>query len=187
MTAPQYLASGSLIIAEPFLGDPNFERSVALICQHNAEGAFGLVLSQPTDYTLKDALEEEDIFRKLPLYVGGPVEQNSLHFIHRLASPLEGSLELLPGLFWGGNYEQIIQKLNLGEAHPRDVRFFAGYSGWGAGQLDRELSENAWIVSQVKPDFLFETPAKKLWREVLRNMGGKHKVLANYPTDPRLN
>jgi len=187
MTPPEYLPNGSLIIAKPFLGDPNFERSVALICQHDAEGAFGLTLNQPTDYTLKDALEGIDIFRNLPLFLGGPVEQSTLHFIHRLDSPLEGSIELSSGLFWGGNHEELINRLNLGQAHPRDVRFFAGYSGWGADQLNRELKDNAWIVTQTDANFLFDTSAKKFWRAVLRSMGGKHKVLANYPIDPRLN
>jgi putative transcriptional regulator len=90
-------------------------------------------------------------------------------------------------LSWSGNFEQIKSLLNLGKINEQDIRFFAGYSGWSAGQLQDEYDENAWIVTEADADFVFKTPAKNFWREILKKMGGKHKAIAHYPTDPRLN
>jgi putative transcriptional regulator len=179
-------ASGRLLIAEPFLGDPNFERSVVLMCEHNEEGSFGLVLNQTTDLTLKDVWPETP-YADFPLYIGGPVQQNTLHFIHRLGSEIEQSIEISKGLFWSGDYDQLTSQINLGKIDEKDIRFFAGYSGWSAGQLLKEMQENAWIVSMVESNFIFDTLAKDFWREVLKKMGGEYKSIANYPIDPRLN
>lgn len=180
------LKNGNLLIAEPFLGDKNFERSVVLVCEHDAKGSFGFVLNQTTDVLLADVLEQ-NIYPDIPLFIGGPVEQNTLHFIHRRADLIEKSVQIKEGLYWSGNFEQVIELLNVGALLAQDIRFFVGYSGWGAGQLDMELKKDSWIISQTPPDFIFETESKGFWRAVLKLMGGKFKVLANYPIDPRLN
>lgn len=179
------ITNGSLLIAEPFLGDSNFERSVVLVCEHNQEGTFGLVLNQSTNLTLSDVLD--DLYADIPLFIGGPVQQNTLHFIHRRPDLIDESMEIRPGLFWSGNFEQIKQAVNLGTLTERDARFFIGYSGWSEGQLDEELAEKAWIVTSTDADFLFDTPADGFWRGVLKRMGGEYKVMSNYPVDPRLN
>jgi len=181
------VSKGNILIAEPFLGDPNFERSVVLLCEHNAQGSFGFVLNQISHYTLKDVIDDDETYIDMPLYVGGPVEQNTLHFIHRLGDVIEDSIQISEGLYWGGNYEQLKTLLNIGKVQEKDIRFFVGYSGWAEGQLDQELSEKVWIVSKTEASFIFDTPAKEFWRSILRNMGGKHKMLSNYPIDPRLN
>jgi putative transcriptional regulator len=182
----QFPAKGKVLIAEPFLGDPNFERSVVLLCEHNESGSFGFVLNQTTQLTIKDVIEEE-IYVPVPLQVGGPVEHNTLHFIHRLGSLVEDTLTVTDGLYWGGDFEQIKSLLNMGKITQQDVRFFIGYSGWGSGQLDNELKQNAWIVTDADANFIFTTPTDQLWRGILRRMDGKYKSIANYPTDPRLN
>ncbi|MCU0443799.1 MAG: YqgE/AlgH family protein [Microscillaceae bacterium] len=179
-------SAGRLLIAEPFLGDPNFERSVVLMCEHDERGSFGLVLNQTTDFALKDVWDATP-YSDIPIYVGGPVQQNSLHFVHRIGHHIRHSIEIKKGLFWSGDFDQVIDMLNLGTIQEEDILFFAGYSGWSGGQLERELSENAWIVTEVEPNFLFDTPANQLWREILKRMGGEYKVKANYPIDPRLN
>lgn len=178
-------AKGKLLIAEPFLGDPNFERSVILLCEHNEEGSFGFVLNQVANLQLNDVLSQPAAVA-LPLYVGGPVGQNTLHFVHRLAF-LEDAVELGGGLFWSGDFEQMTNLLNIGKISERDVRFFIGYSGWSSGQLDQEMERKSWIVSQATADFVFETPTDQFWRAVLRQMGGEYRVKSHYPIDPRLN
>jgi putative transcriptional regulator len=178
-------AKGKLLIAEPFLGDPNFERSVVLLCEHNAEGSFGFVLNQLSNLWLNDALTEP-VLRNLPLYVGGPVEQNTLHFVHRVAH-LEEATALGEHIFWGGDFDQLVSLLNMGKISEQDVRFFVGYSGWGAGQLAEEIAQKSWIISQTNADFIFDTPPSQFWRAVLRQMGGEYRVKSHYPTDPRLN
>lgn len=179
------VTNGSLLIAEPFMGDSNFERSVVLLCEHSPAGTFGLVLNQTTDIHLGDVIDE--IQADLPLFVGGPVQQNTLHFIHRRPDLIDHSIRVADGLYWSGDFEQIKQAVNVGTLTARDARFFIGYSGWSEGQLEAELGQKAWIVSRIDADFLFDTPASEFWRGVLKRMGGAYKAIAHYPVDPRLN
>ena len=176
---------GNLIIAEPFLGDKNFERSVAILCEHNEQGSFGLVLNQQTNLKLDDVME--NVYGDLPLFLGGPVEQNTLHFIHRLGTQITGTIEIGNGIYWSGNFEEVKTLINIGKITEKDIRLFVGYSGWGSGQLEGEMKQNSWIVSETDANFIFDTPTKEFWRAVLKRMGGEYKVLSNYPTDPRLN
>jgi putative transcriptional regulator len=180
------VSKGNLLIAEPFLGDPNFDRSVILICDHNEHGSFGFILNQTTDLMLGDVLEET-IYQDIPLYLGGPVEKNTLHFIHRRPDLIEGGGKVANGVYWGGDFEQVKRLLNLSQITGEDIRFFIGYSGWGGGQLDEELSQDSWIIGQSKAELIFSIPVEGFWREVLKDMGGKYRSIAHYPTDPTLN
>lgn len=122
-----------------------------------------------------------------PVYIGGPVQQDTLHFIHR-ADYLEGGTEISDGLFWGGNFEQLLILMNTKQLNPDDFRFFVGYSGWGAGQLKDELKSNSWIVANyATPGLIFDEDGTDLWKVVLKQLGGRYNVYSNYPTDPRLN
>ena len=179
------ITNGSLLIAEPFLSDTNFERSVVLICEHSEEGTFGLVLNQATNLTLSDVLD--DTYAELPLFTGGPVQQNTLHFVHRRPDLIDDSVEVMDGLYWSGDFEQVKQAVNLGTLKNEDIRFFIGYSGWSEGQLASELEAKSWIVARTDTAFLFDTPADQFWRGILKRMGGEFKAIAHYPVDPRLN
>lgn len=177
---------GRLLISEPFLPDPNFERTVILLCEHNEQGSFGFVLNKPSLLRMSDVLQETGSYSEV-LYVGGPVQQDTLHFIHR-STQLEGGIEIAKGIFWGGNFEAVSIMLKQGNDMENDFRFFLGYSGWGAGQLQSELEQNSWIVSDnVTAEQIFDTEPEVLWKEVLKKMGGKYKMFSNYPIDPRLN
>lgn len=186
MATVRTISKGKLLIAEPFLGDPNFDRGVVLLCDHNEFGSFGFVLNQLTDLMLGDVLEET-IYQDIPLFLGGPVEKNTLHFIHSRPDLIEGSAEIMRGVYWGGDFEEVKTLLNLNRLTAAEVRFFIGYSGWGSGQLVEELEQKSWIVSETTAEFLFSTPPDHFWREVLRSMGGKYRSIAHYPTDPKLN
>lgn len=179
------VTNGSLLIAEPYLGDTNFERSVVLVCEHSKEGTFGLVLNQTTNLHLSDVIE--DVYADYPLFLGGPVQQNTLHYLHRRPDLIDGSIRVGEGLYWSGNFEQVKQAVNIGMLPEADIRFFVGYSGWDEGQLDGELAEKTWIIAKGESEFLFDTPADQFWRGVLKSMGGEFKAKANYPVDPRLN
>ena len=144
-----------------------------------------MVLNQLTNLNLDDVIE--NVYSELPLYLGGPVEQNTLHFIHRLGNEIEGAIDIGNGIFWSGDFDQVKALVNIGKIAEDDIRLFIGYSGWSAGQLEGELKQNSWIVSDIDASLIFETPNKNFWREVLKRMGGEYKVLSNYPTDPRLN
>ncbi len=180
------VSKGDFLIAEPFLGDPNFERSVVFLCESNELGAFGLVVNQETQLKLGDVLDE-DIYHDFPLFLGGPVENNTLHFLHRRPDLISNGVLIKENLYWGGDFEQVKTCLNLNQIGTDEIRFFAGYSGWGEEQLKDELEQKAWIVTTTDADFLFTTPAGSFWREILRQMGGEYRSIAHYPVDPTLN
>lgn len=177
---------GDLLISEPFLPDPNFIRSVILVCEHNTSGTVGFILNQSANMVLED-LGDEFLNLDMPVYVGGPVEQNSLHFIHSFGDRIENTQKISDNLFWGGNIEQVIELIKLEIIKENQIRFFLGYSGWSAGQLQTEYDAKTWIVINEYEEKLMEIAPKNLWREVLRKKGGKLKEISNYPIDPRLN
>jgi len=181
------LKAGNLLISEPFLQDENFMRSVVLLCEHNEEGSFGLILNKPSILKLGELVKELEFLDK-DVFVGGPVEQNTLHFIYFGEKMLEGSIDLGTDLWWGGDFESLLERLLAGSLKSDNVRFFLGYSGWGSGQLMEELIEDTWIVGSENLDLSnFDFTSEELWRNLLKNMGGEFKVIANYPVDPRLN
>ncbi|AHM58336.1 hypothetical protein D770_00300 [Flammeovirgaceae bacterium 311] len=178
---------GDLLISEPFLPDPNFSRTVVLMCEHGEAGSFGFVLNKPSLIKGSDVLEDAELF-DATLYVGGPVQQDTLHFIHRRSDLIEGGEQISNGIQWGGNFEQLMEHVKSGGLDFDDFKFFIGYSGWEEGQLDEELQQNTWIVYKgATPEDIFDTDPDVLWKEILQKMGGKYKVISNYPTDPRLN
>ena len=181
------LSAGTLLVSAPVLEDPNFRRTVVLLCDHQPEhGSFGLVLTQQTDVHLSDVLS--DIFAyDPPLYVGGPVQRDTLHFVHRAPDSISGGIGLPGGIVWGGDFDSVQAYARRGEASEDTLRFFVGYSGWAPGQLHAELDDDAWIVSSVSPRVLFEAPTDTLWRSVLRKMGGDVALLSTFPEDPRMN
>ncbi|TDQ19005.1 putative transcriptional regulator [Algoriphagus boseongensis] len=179
--------AGNLLISEPFLQDENFVRSVVLLCENNEEGSFGLILNKPSILHLGELVEELS-FLDNEVYVGGPVEQNTLHFIYFDENQLNGSVSIGKNMWYGGEYEELVEKLKLGIIPSEKVFFFIGYSGWGPKQLEEELNENTWIVCREDIDDLtLQNTEEDLWKVLLKNMGGEFKVLANYPLDPRLN
>lgn len=177
---------GRLLISEPFLPDPNFERTVVLLCEHNADGSFGFVVNKPSILKVNEVVEDIKNIDEV-VYVGGPVQQDTLHFIHRNASIVDGT-PILDGIYWGGSFESLMFLCDTKQLSPSDIRFFLGYSGWGPGQLETELQDDSWIVCDyVTEELLFETDPNNLWRKALASMGGRFSVYANYPVDPRLN
>jgi putative transcriptional regulator len=177
---------GRLLISEPFLPDPNFERTVVLLCDHNEEGSFGFVLNKPSIMKVSEVMDSIHNLDEI-VYVGGPVQQDSLHFIHRNLD-LENAIEICKGISWGGNFESLILKADTKQIALQDIRFFLGYSGWGPGQLEAELEEESWIVcDHVTDELLFDTDPQIMWKKALENLGGRFSMYSNYPTDPRLN
>lgn len=177
---------GVLLISDPFLPDSNFERSVVLLCEHNDEGSLGFVLNKQSNLLLSDMMADFEESQNA-VFIGGPVEQNTLHFIHKIPE-LEGSIAIQQDLYWGGDYEQLKFLVNSHKVPPADIRFFIGYSGWSEGQLQREIKANGWIVhNQVRPNLVFDSAPDDLWKAALHDMGGRFKMFSNYPADPRLN
>jgi len=177
---------GRLLVSEPFLPDPNFGRTVVLLCEHDGNGSFGFVLNKPSlvkvNEVVTDITNVEDI-----VYVGGPVQQDTLHFVHRNIT-LENAAEVNSGIFWGGDFEGLVLLADTQQISSSNIRFFIGYSGWGPGQLEEELKEDSWIVGDyASEELLFETDPEQMWKKALKNLGGRFSVYSNYPVDPRLN
>ena len=178
-------ASGRLLIAEPFLADPSFARSVVLLCEHGGEGTVGFSLNRPTEHTLGDLLPEM-YTPLLPVFQGGPVQLDTLHMLHR--NPLAfGGTEVADGIYWGGSYEALQDCVLHNSYQPIDLRLFVGYSGWGPGQLDKELEEGSWLVANVTPELIFETDPDALWRRAIDSLGNEFAYLKNLPINPQLN
>lgn len=157
-----------------------------LLCEHNEEGSFGFVLNKASAVTLDEIVEGFEHYKQ-KAFIGGPVQQDTLHFIHR-ADYLEGGSEITDGLYWGGNFEQLLALMNTRQVQEEDFRFFVGYSGWGAGQLEDEIKADSWIVANyATPELVFDEKPSNLWRIVLKYLGGRFDMYSNYPIDPRLN
>ncbi len=180
------ITKGTLLIANVAMQDPNFKRTVVLLCEHNEQGTFGLVLNRPLDLHLSDVLEGFEEWEH-PLWLGGPVQTNTLHLLHTLGTRIEGSVEVADGIFWGGDYEEVRELIRLRIANETNLKFFLGYSGWGAGQLEDEMQLNSWYLAKATAQIVFSEPYDKMWRRVLRAKGGDYAYLANFPEDPRLN
>jgi putative transcriptional regulator len=180
---------GKLLIAEPMLEDPNFDRTVVLMIEHTTDGALGVVLNRPTDLEVDAVLGEWASLAASPpvLYMGGPVEQNG---VLALARRRTSDAQEAPG------WTSVLGEIGTIDLHlePDDVaggvdgvRFFAGYSGWGGGQLEAELAEGAWLVVPADPGDVFAPDPDAMWRAVLRRQGGKVAMLAHFPAHPSLN
>ncbi len=178
---------GKLLIAEPALtGDVSFNRSVVLIAEHNEEGSVGFILNKPLAYNINDLVTE--IFVPFRVYNGGPVEQDNLYFIHKVPHLIKNSIEISDGIFWGGDFENIIDLINSKEISAADIRFFLGYSGWASLQLDEELSSKSWIV--VKNEYqseIIEKSTTAIWKEKMLELGGDYLLWSNAPENPSLN
>jgi putative transcriptional regulator len=177
---------GRLLISEPFLPDPNFERTVVLLCEHNEEGSFGFVLNKPSALKLPEVVEDLEGLDSL-VFIGGPVQQDTLHYIHRNVT-IPNAVEIGANIYWGGDFEHVMSLTDTKQIMAGDIRFFLGYSGWGPGQLESELEQESWIVCDFVTDqLLFDTEPELMWRKALDSMGGRFSVYSNYPVDPRLN
>lgn len=177
---------GKLLIAEPtILNDTSFNRSIILLTEHTPKSAVGFILNRPLSYTLYDVLPELEC--EFTLYQGGPVEQDNLYFIHRVPHLLPDSIEVTDDIYWGGNFEALKDLLLNKELKSDDIRFFLGYSGWDALQLDEEIRQNSWFVSENDYANILSADDKSLWKNKLLQKGGDYKIWANAPSDIHLN
>ena len=178
---------GHLLIAEPStLGDVSFNRSVVLLAEHNDEGSIGFILNKPLNYTINDLLPE--IEASFKIYNGGPVEQDNLYFIHNIPEIIPNSIEISNGIYWGGDFETTKHLINTGEINKNNIRFFLRYSGWSVNQLEMEMQENAWIVSENKiKKKLLSKSSNQFWKEKIIEQGGEYVLFSNAPENPMLN
>lgn len=181
--APQ---QGHILIAEPFLAGSYFNRSIIILASYNENGAIGFILNKKVDYPV------EDLFVNFPdfdseIHIGGPVGTDSVYFIHSLGDAIPGSIHIKENLYWGGDFDTLKMQIKLGLVNSQQVRFFLGYSGWEAGQLEEEIKENSWLVTDVPQADLMTIDENSMWAESVRAMGGKYKMWENFPENPLMN
>lgn len=177
---------GILLISDPFLKDPNFMRTVILLCEHREEGSFGFVLNKTLDRELGDLIKNAE-GNRFPVYEGGPVQKDTLHFLHQCPELIPGGIEVTSGIFWGGDFEEVLILLKEKKLGQNDIRFFVGYSGWGEGQLSDELAEKSWIIREASNPLIFNLHTQQVWKSALQDLGGEYRQMVNYPIDPQLN
>ncbi len=177
---------GSLLVAEPLLGDPNFDRSVILLTEHNENGSVGFVINKPLELQLDDIVIG---FPSLDTIVhhGGPVQQDSLYFIHNRGNLIPGSEHIKDDLFWGGDLEPLKEMIKCGLVTAENIMFYLGYSGWGMGQLEAELIEKSWIILENQAINVFKDPPREMWKKIIMTAGGDYPLWVNTPADPNLN
>lgn len=177
---------GKLLLSEPFSSDPNFKRTVVLLAQHDEEGSVGFVLNRPMNLKL-DRIIDEFKGCKLPVWDGGPVQRDSLFYIHTLGDAIPDSIPIIGDLYWSGNFETVKALIKGNKIAENEIRLFVGYSGWGAKQLEDEIKQNSWLVAPASVDVVFGTEREKLWQEVLKSMGKDYSIIANFPENPQMN
>lgn len=180
---------GRILISEPFGRDDIFKRSVVLLVDYSAEkGAMGFILNkfipgEKIDYKFLNELGN----KKIAFSFGGPVGLENLFYIHTLSGDiLEGSQEIIPGLYWGGEYKQLRRMIISNQISTKQIRFFAGYSGWSALQLENEIKNNMWLLKDVTTKEVL-TIDEKMWSNQVAQLDEKYKIWNSIPEDAKMN
>ena len=180
------ILQGEILVARPLLNDGDFKRTVVLLAEHNKHGSLGFIMNKPMFLTLKDVVPNvHDL--PLPVYYGGPVAPNQLFYVHTVGKIITGSVHIQQNYYWSGNFAEIIEGLKNKTILPEQIRFFIGYSGWGAGQLAKELNEKAWGQLDSLSAELINKHPDDIWPEQIARLGNNYQVFANVAQDPSMN
>ena len=183
MTAGHKSLKGQLLLDNGKLHGSFFQRSVVLICQHDAEGAFGLILNRLTETKVADAVVANlpERLKTETLYLGGPVQPQALSYLHSSPTILDGNV--IDALNLGHSLDSLIE-LSESFSASEQVRIFAGYAGWSPGQLDEEMNRESWMTHPATIDLVFHENATELWKNILLSKGDlRGKMLASSPDD----
>lgn len=173
---------GKLLISEPYLNDYHFRRTIVLLSDHNETGSVGFILNRLVDLTTNDVIPGL-MQHNFPLFFGGPVEPNTLHFIHKLGNLITGAQEIAKGIYWGGDIEMIDDLINKNIANQNDFRFFSGYSGWSAGQLEEEIEQKTWWIGEANVEDLFDDDLENMWKNRVKHLNQHFSYMADAPED----
>lgn len=177
---------GRILISEPFLSDSYFRRSVVYLTEHNEDGSLGFVLNKPLEISISEIVEDFPS-SEFSISVGGPVSNNTVHYIHTLGSRIPDSVLVEDGIYWGGDFDILKELISAREVKPHELRFFLGYAGWSANQLEGEMQENAWLVGKISPRMVMQGVDSEFWTRTLERYNNKYRAWANFPEDPGLN
>lgn len=181
------ITPGSLLYADPLLHDAFFGRAVILVASHDEQGSVGFIVNKKLEVTLNDILPEPVAF-DCDVYYGGPVSNDTLYFVHSIGDQVPDSIPIGKKIFWGGDFSVVAGLIETHQVDASQVKFFIGYSGWGEGQLDKELRTKSWIVGNESSKFVFDVDScNEAWKTKMNKMGNKYSVWANFPQNPSMN
>ncbi len=177
---------GRVLIAEPFLSGNYFNRSVVILVAFSEKGAVGFILNKRVDFPIHDIFPDFPEF-DAKVYLGGPVSTDSIYFIHKLGNQLPGSIQVLDNLYWGGDFNELKRLIKLGVIRSSDIRFFLGYSGWDSGQLEGELKEDSWLVTDVDEETVMRELNQASWVDFVKKAGSRYTIWEHFPENPAFN
>jgi putative transcriptional regulator len=177
---------GKILISEPFLPDTFFNRTVVYLADHTTEGSVGFILNKKLEIKVCDAISGFDNWKEY-LSMGGPVAPDTLHYLHNMGEKIPKSVWVDENIFWGGEIDFIRDLIRRGKISNSQIRFFLGYSGWTAGQLERELKENSWVIARINTDIVINNKVDYTWKRVLRSFTSKYRMWAEFPESPDMN
>jgi putative transcriptional regulator len=177
---------GKILISEPFLPDTFFNRSIVYLTDHTPQGSVGFILNKKLDLQVGAAIEGFEGWNE-NLSMGGPVAPDTLHYLHNLGDVIPNSVLVEGNIYWGGDIDTIKELIKTGEINQSQIRFFLGYSGWSAGQLERELKENSWVIAKVNSNIVLNNKNDNIWKRVLRSFKNKYRMWADFPDSPEMN
>ncbi len=184
---PNAVKKGSVLLAEPFMMDPHFKRAVILLTEHSStEGSVGFILNKPIKVKINELVGD---FPEIdaPVYFGGPVAKETLHYIHDVGEILDGSVKISQGIYWGGDFEKLKFLINSKLVQPHNIKFFLGYSGWSADQLMDEMTYGSWVLAHMDVNYAFKTKHYQMWSQVMKHKGGNYTVIGEMPETSFLN
>lgn len=179
-------ARGKVLLAEPFLEGKYFKRSVILLADENEEGFVGFVLNKPINLTIDDLIVSIDNYEG-NVFIGGPVEEDKVYYIHTIPDLIPNSIPIFDNLYWGGDFQIIKDLLDQKMIIKDQIRFFVGYAGWSPGQLEDEILTESWLVSKISVDEIMTLSSDDLWKRSVEKLGGKYKLWSNFPENPKMN
>lgn len=178
--------AGKILIADPYLQDGEFTRSVILMNSYSKTGAVGFILNRPTTILVHEAFNDFPTFN-VPIYYGGPVDKNILFYVHTLGEIIPDS-ELIAGTtYFGGNFQVLKKLIQEEKIKPNQIQFFLGYAGWSPNQLEDEISDGTWLIGNFKSSYLFHKNYNEVWRKSLADNSKQNAFYGKFPYTPSLN
>ena len=180
---------GHFLIANPVLPDPNFSRTVVLLCNHDDQGSFGLVINRSAPINAKEVFEEMGVMNSPSgkIYMGGPVSPSQVFYLCHSKTPLPELDVICDGIYLGMNWELLENLLKRVEDPEKNIRFYMGYSGWGAGQLAGEMTRLSWLTCEAQSEFVFQENEDEIWACAVKSMGKDYEYLTKAPVNPQWN
>lgn len=187
LTRLDKITKGCLLLADPnIINDPYFNRAVILITENSEDEVVGFIINKPLEYNFEDIFS--GMGKDYKIYNGGPVNKDNLYYIHNLPDLIPNSIKVSDNLFWGGDFSDVKNLIKDNKIGSNNIRFFSGYSGWTLSQLNNEIKEKSWIITNNRfDDKILKSKTNEFWKEEIKKLGNDYKIWSNAPENPNLN